>query len=420
MRINPEVEALLEGIRLATRQHGADWLQEQLGSLLSSSGKADHGDRQPVRETSQTQSLSPEAGGHVCRCRSRSPELVRGWKTAQGRQKSQSGVLEATGSKEDGDEAVTAGLQVCEDAVRWEQSSSRFIMEDDQRDWRSCGHREALEEGGIADQAGRRSAITPGSHERSAEETSNPAGQRLERQASDRVEWHGTTAESSITEEVMVPGSAPTLHAAGSTGGLVAWIVGNSYVFWAKRRAAVRDRGEQLGFPEAQIKLKWFGFRGFGWKDVIGEVFHLLDRGNAPNVLLLHAGGNDLGLIPQKELVRQISQDLRKLKDRLPGVIVVWSEIVPRLNWRHARDHEAVARCRGKVNKLVASFTKKMHGVVVRHQELEKLLPGYFQSDGVHLTDIGIDILIFGFQEGIERALSLWGSGGQLAKGFKG
>ncbi|KAM4661937.1 uncharacterized protein O3C94_010581 [Discoglossus pictus] len=39
------------------------------------------------------------------------------------------------------------------------------------------------------------------------------------------------------------------------------WIVGHSFIYWARRAAAITDRGRQLGFPEEALLIKWFGIR---------------------------------------------------------------------------------------------------------------------------------------------------------------
>ncbi|CAH2225713.1 hypothetical protein XELAEV_18005938mg, partial [Pelobates cultripes] len=182
---------------------------------------------------------------------------------------------------------------------------------------------------------------------------------------------------------------------------LVTWLVGHSYVYWAQKRAAVRRNETQLGFLLETVELQWFGFRGFSWQSISGEIFRRVSGGASPDIILIHGGGNDLGLIPQRELIRRMQRDLDRLRELVPGVVVVWSEMVPRFNWRHARDSAAVARCRGKVNKAMSVFVRRSGGVAVRHWELEGMLPGYFRKDGVHLSEVGCDLLNLGFQEGI-------------------
>ncbi|XP_063287379.1 uncharacterized protein LOC134572384 [Pelobates fuscus] len=211
----------------------------------------------------------------------------------------------------------------------------------------------------------------------------------------------------------MVHDAAPGASGTRGLAGRVAWMVGHSFVFWAERRAAARAQGHQLGFHRDQLAVQWFGYRDFCWGEVCGMVFRMVAGGQRPDLLVLHAGGNDLGLTPQRRLVKWMKQDLNSLRDLLPGVMLVWSEIVPRRRWRHARDPEAIDRCRKKVNSLMASFVRKLGGVVVRHSELEGGLPGYYRSDGVHLSAVGWDLLTLGWQDGITKALCLRGGGAQ-------
>ncbi|XP_031756771.1 filaggrin-2-like isoform X2 [Xenopus tropicalis] len=189
----------------------------------------------------------------------------------------------------------------------------------------------------------------------------------------------------------------------------VVWLLGHSYVSWARRRAAVKRAGVQLGFPEDLVSLKWFSFPGLKWSGVLSSLFNSVRSGRRPDILIIHAGGNDLGAVPQKQLVATIKQDLDRIRMRFPDIIVVWSEIIPRLVWRHARDARAIEKCRKKVNKLLSPYVRRFGGVVVRHSMLEEQLVGYYFRDGVHLSEVGMDIFILALCEGIERALVLFG-----------
>ncbi|XP_063295456.1 uncharacterized protein LOC134582747 [Pelobates fuscus] len=194
--------------------------------------------------------------------------------------------------------------------------------------------------------------------------TSSPRYRSRSRSAS-AVARHriGSPVGGSLTDAAhpgrgTVHNAAPGASGTRGLAGRVAWIVGYSFVFWA----AARAQGQQLGFHRDQLAVQWFGYRGFCWGEVCGMVFRMVAGGHRPDLLVLHAGGNDLGLTPQRRLVKWMKQDLNSLRDLLPGVMLVWSEIVPRRRWRHARDPEAIDRCRKKVNSLMASFVRKLGG----------------------------------------------------------
>ncbi|OCU00039.1 hypothetical protein XELAEV_18005821mg [Xenopus laevis] len=167
----------------------------------------------------------------------------------------------------------------------------------------------------------------------------------------------------------------------------------------------------QLGFPEDQVNIRWFGIGGLLWPGVMDKAFSLSAAEGHPNVLVLHAGGNDMGVMSQRDLVRTMKQDVDKLRSFFQGVVIVWSEMVGRLVWRWARDREAMERSRQKLNKLLSAFIRHSGGIVVRHKVLESCMPGHYCRDGVHLSAVGTDIFNLGLADGIGRALCM-GVGG--------
>ncbi|XP_031756635.1 mucin-19-like [Xenopus tropicalis] len=201
--------------------------------------------------------------------------------------------------------------------------------------------------------------------------------------------------------------TAPEASTAGGPGGgrIAVWLIGHSFIYRARRRAAVKKPGLQLGFPEGKVGVHWFGVRGMRWPGVWSTLLQKVKAGRRPDILVIHAGGNDMGLVPQKDLVMAMKNDLDRIRRMFPDIVIVWSEMVPRLVWRHARDGQRIERSRGKVNKLLAAFVRKFNGVVVRHKALEEKLPGYYWKDGVHLSDVGTDLFNLALGEGIERAL---------------
>lgn len=191
------------------------------------------------------------------------------------------------------------------------------------------------------------------------------------------------------------------------------WILGHSYVYRGALRADVRKNGRQLGFNRADMQVRWIGLRGMVWSRVLSEFqFHArCDR--APDVLLLHVGGNDMALRPSRHLIRDIKMDLICLWSMYPDLIIVWSDIVARRVWREARSVDCINRARAKVNKEVGSFVKRQGGIVVRHRELEKPSEDFLSIDGIHLSDIGMDMWALELREGLEMALRVWRDGRQ-------
>lgn len=186
------------------------------------------------------------------------------------------------------------------------------------------------------------------------------------------------------------------------------WIFGHSYVHWGRKRAGDRPAGSQLGFSPADVQVRWLGVRGLRWSRLLSEFQFFVGLDRAPDIVVIHAGGNDLGTRTSRELLRNIKVDCLRLWTSFPGIIIVWSDIVARRVWRHARSVSGLNKARAKLNRSVGRFIARNGGVVVRHRDLEVVDDSLLWTDGEHLNFIGLDIWMLGIQEGVEKALRLW------------
>ncbi|CAN2388375.1 hypothetical protein PRIEUP_LOCUS16321, partial [Pristimantis euphronides] len=191
------------------------------------------------------------------------------------------------------------------------------------------------------------------------------------------------------------------------TPGLV-WILGHSYVYWGAQLADRRREGRQLGIGKEVARVRWIGVRGLRWGRILGEIHRFVQLDGRPDVLVLHAGGNDIGNRPCRELARDIKHDILRLWKLYPKLVVVWSEVVRRKIWRNARSVERLDKARIKVNRMVSAFVTRNGGVAVRHRELEEAGESYWRPDGVHLTEVGLAFWLLDIQQGVERAVELW------------
>lgn len=186
------------------------------------------------------------------------------------------------------------------------------------------------------------------------------------------------------------------------------WIMGHSYVCWGARRGDARWEGRQLGFDKREVYIKWLGIPGMLWGRLLPEVQKYALREGPPDVLVLHVGGNDLGIRSMVDITRDIKGDLWHLIELFPKTIFIWSDMVARTSWRMARSVEGVNRARKKINREVSKFMVRNGALAIRHPELEFETWRYLRPDGVHLNDVGIDLWNLGLQEGIQRAIRVW------------
>ncbi|XP_071976202.1 uncharacterized protein [Engystomops pustulosus] len=187
------------------------------------------------------------------------------------------------------------------------------------------------------------------------------------------------------------------------------WLVGHSYIYWAARRAAVRPGGLNLGFMSAD--LSWRGIKGLKCLQVLSEVVAIGKQSPGPTVLVIHAGGNDMCSTRLAALVLVMKSDIERFAAFFSDLVVVWSEVIPRVIWNGARNPESIERACRMLKMRVSRFVRSRCGMVIRHRQLEGDNAGLMLDDGVHLNDIGLDIFLSELQDAIERALFLVGGG---------
>lgn len=173
-------------------------------------------------------------------------------------------------------------------------------------------------------------------------------------------------------------------------------------------RADQRPAGRQLGFDRSEVLVRWIGIRGMRWNSFLSEFQYFAEMDRAPDVLVMHAGGNDLGVRTTREILRDIKLDCLRLWSTYPGIILVWSDIVARRVWRHARSSHGLNRARAKLNRAVGRFVARNGGLVIRHKDLEIVDGSLLLTDGTHLNEIGTDMWTLSIREGMEKAIQLW------------
>ena len=179
------------------------------------------------------------------------------------------------------------------------------------------------------------------------------------------------------------------------------WIVGSSLIRDAFVRARNSDWGTGLDLQRHGVHL-WWQFRGgMKWDDLCHKIIYLLKFEDAPDYLVIHCGGNDFGSTSAYELREQMRASISYLSRCLPNTRLVWSQILPRLVWRHERSHSALERVRIRTNNFLANLVIRSGGAYIRYPELTERNPGMFSTDNVHLSMIGNDLFLYRIQQAI-------------------
>ncbi|XP_054826926.1 uncharacterized protein LOC129336105 isoform X1 [Eublepharis macularius] len=186
-------------------------------------------------------------------------------------------------------------------------------------------------------------------------------------------------------------------------------ICGHSMVFWAAHQARRTRIGSQLGLSD-WARVEWQGRRGLRWPGLLPLLFGRRS-GLPPHVLVIHLGGNDLGLMQGRALSLQVKQDLQFILRRWPGVLIIWSAMLPRRVWREALHRPAIERARMKANRAIQKALGEGLGIYLPHPRIRATFADLYRGDGVHLSASGNEVFLDDLRQGLRLALShLWGA----------
>ena len=124
--------------------------------------------------------------------------------------------------------------------------------------------------------------------------------------------------------------------------------------------------------------------------------------GTVPDYMVLHCGGNDIGKHALKSLRIVIFELFQFITRKFPQTKVIWSQILPRSQWRYSSDSIAMNRCRNRLNNFAAHKIVQSGGCYVRHPSLEIVTTSLYKTDGVHLSSVGNELFLNQLSAGIE------------------
>ncbi|XP_062981479.1 zinc finger protein 318-like [Elgaria multicarinata webbii] len=188
-------------------------------------------------------------------------------------------------------------------------------------------------------------------------------------------------------------------------------ICGHSLVFWASHRATQAAVGTQLGLSQF-ASIQWVGRRHMMWGRLLDTLFHSGVVCAPPQLLVLHLGGNDMGVVKGKALIVQVQEDFKVIWSQWPDTCIIWSNILPRRQWREGGDVRCLNRAVKKVNREIRLTLKDQQGSVIFHPAILPSREELYRADGVHLSNEGNDIFLQDLQVGLrDFILGKWGEG---------
>ena len=91
----------------------------------------------------------------------------------------------------------------------------------------------------------------------------------------------------------------------------------------------------------------------------------------APYIIVLHCGGNDLGQHSIGDLRELAKSQLQYVATLFPTTKTIWSQILHRSNWRYSENLKAMDRVRIRLNNAAATEAVRLGGGYVEYPELK-------------------------------------------------
>lgn len=180
--------------------------------------------------------------------------------------------------------------------------------------------------------------------------------------------------------------------------------MGSSIIKQAFTEALCRPGGANLGLERLGINIWWQGYSGLRFLQMKSKLSYLKQFESDPDYLIMHAGGNDIGVkeCPLFWLIKNLRNHLQIIRECFPNSVLVWSQILPRTNWRYSQDSVAMENFRIRLNRAAAKAVLNLGGCYIKHPDLLKNITQFLRPDGVHLTELGYGIFLNTLQGGLE------------------
>lgn len=166
-----------------------------------------------------------------------------------------------------------------------------------------------------------------------------------------------------------------------------------------------RPGGISLNIPD--VYLWWQGYGGLKIRQLTRKAATLKKVGPHPHAIVIHLGGNDIGEITAGTLCLMAVERIKALQRMFPTTRLIFSQVLPRLRWRHSSNAKAMNKCRRNLNRVCSKAVIEQKGGYIKHPDIVGSATELFRSeDGVHLSSLGNAIFLNSLQGGIQHILN--------------
>ena len=141
------------------------------------------------------------------------------------------------------------------------------------------------------------------------------------------------------------------------------------------------------------------------WQQLLPKIQYAALHNAAPKAIVVHVGSNDLAYQKGVVLIHNMKDDLSNLVQTFTSSAIFVSAMLPRIVWSGTQVPDKMESKRKFINRVIRRFIKyNGRGSLLIIQKLHDT-PGLYKPDGVHLSDIGSDILMLDIREALQDQL---------------
>jgi hypothetical protein len=155
------------------------------------------------------------------------------------------------------------------------------------------------------------------------------------------------------------------------------------------------------------IPVEMKGRPGLRINQLRGLLHRHIQEWNQPAFMVIHMGANDIGSLSTKQWIEELDVCVLYLRARYPATQLIWSDMIPRLSWRHCVSVKGAENARKRNQRRARALFWSEGGKVISHPKISTgpdLL-----SDGVHLSEVGQGKFHTDLQDGLQEIIgNLW------------
>ena len=107
-----------------------------------------------------------------------------------------------------------------------------------------------------------------------------------------------------------------------------------------------------------------------------------------------------------KNLIQMIQKDVKAYSNLFPETCIIWSDILPRAAYRGAISNAKVEKSRKSLNNAMKLYMPRINGEVIHHKNIQWDAHHLYRRDGVHLNDMGNDVMLGNITQTMERIIT--------------